>query len=402
VARCLQRPSFMADDARVVPDPPRRSPFRWSWRIGTIAGIGLFLHWTFPLLLIWVIAASLLAGAGPTTIALSIALILAIFGAVVLHELGHALTGRRLGVEAHAITLLPIGGVSSFERMPERPRDELLVALAGPAVSVALALVLAGLVWLAGGPLHPAVLVEAGGGALAFVARLAWINLILAVFNLIPAFPLDGGRVLRALLAVRLGAPRATQVAAMLGRGFAIVLAVVGLLGNPLLIVIALFVWLAARGETALVQTRADLTGLPVTRAMITDFHSLSSRDPLRAAVDLILAGFQDAFPIVDGGRLVGVLTRDDVLRGLADGGPQAPIAAALRTRVVTVEPTLPLERALDRLTGGDTPILVVVDGERILGLVTPENLEELLQVRRVLAARSRVRPGARLGTAPG
>lgn len=289
---------------------------RWSWRVGSIFGIDLYVHATFLILLGWVAFSHLAQGHGLRVAIEGLALILAVFGVVVLHELGHALTAKRFGIRTRDIMLLPIGGIASLERMPEKPTQELLVAFAGPAVNVVLALGLAGLIVLTGGTLEPASMHVVGGP---FLTKLMWINVSLAVFNLMPAFPMDGGRVLRAALAFRMDYTRATEVAARIGQAMALLFGIIGLLANPMLLLIAFFVWMGAQQESALVQLKYALSGVPIRSAMITEFRSLGPAEPLSRASELMLAGFQHDFPVIDDGKLVGILTRDDIVKGLAE-----------------------------------------------------------------------------------
>jgi Zn-dependent protease len=256
---------------------------KWSWRIGRIAGIDLRVHVTFFLLLAFM-GWSGYARAGTLAAALSgIVFTSLVFGVVVLHELGHALTARRFGIGTRDITLSPIGGIAALERAPDDPRAELLIAIAGPAVNIGLALLLALGAALWGTSLLPGGWMDPDAG---LVAQLFWVNVSLAAFNLLPAFPMDGGRVLRALLTLRLGAVRATDIAATIGKGFAVLFGLVGLFAKPMLLVIALFVWLAASAEARM--TRAK--------------HAFASRSPE-----------QRSFAIVDEhGRVVGMLTRID------------------------------------------------------------------------------------------
>src|SRR5213083_2574667 len=283
---------------------------RWSWRIGRIAGIDLYVHMTFLILLGWVGLSYYLARHSARDALSGIGFILALFGIVVLHELGHALTARRFGITTRDITLLPIGGVSRLERIPDQPKQELLVALAGPAVNVVLAAILLAVLALGSGPAPYSAVGQAGGG---FLSQMLWINVSLAAFNLLPAFPMDGGRVLRALLALRMDYVRATQIAAAVGQGIALVFGFIGLFSNPFLVFIALFVWLGASSEASMVQMRTALSGIPVSRAMLTDFHTLAPEDTAKRVLELILAGSQQDFPVVDGGqggqggRLAGV-----------------------------------------------------------------------------------------------
>lgn len=220
----------------------------WSWKMVTIAGIDVYLHGTFFLLIVFIALSDLGNGQGVAAMLRSVVLTIAIFTAVVLHEFGHALTARHFGVQTRNITLWPIGGIASLEKMPEKPAQQLLVALAGPGVNLVIALLLFGAIRLLNVPVgfeYHRYLGES------FVTQLMWFNLSLALFNLLPGYPMDGGRVLRALLAMRMAPMRATQIAARVGQGVAVVLGIVGIIGNSLLVVIALFVWLGATAEHA-------------------------------------------------------------------------------------------------------------------------------------------------------
>src|SRR5437773_1877960 len=301
----------------------RVSEMKWSWKLGSVAGIGLYVHATFFLLLAWVGVTYWLAGGSAAALD-GIAFILALFACVVLHELGHALTARRYGIRTRDITLLPIGGVSRLERIPDDPRQEVWVSLAGPAVNVVIAAALYAWLLLSQTWRPLSALTMAGGP---FLERLLLVNVSLAVFNLLPAFPMDGGRVLRALLAMRMDYVRATQVGAQVGQAMALVFGLLGLLTNPFLLFIAFFVWIGAAQEASMVQMRTALSGIPVSRAMLTDFHTLAPDDAAKRVLELILAGSQQDFPVVDGGqggqggRLAGVLLRRDVLKALAQRG---------------------------------------------------------------------------------
>ncbi len=355
----------------------------WSWRIGRIAGIDVYVHFTFLLLLAWVGVQYYLVGGSLAAALGGVGFILALFGIVVLHELGHALAARRYGIPTRDIILLPIGGVSRLERMPDDPRQELVVALAGPAVNVVLA---AGLYVGAvlGRGLVPAG--EAFQVGRSFLDRLFWINVSLAGFNLLPAFPMDGGRVLRALLGLRMDYVRATRAAALVGQGMALLFGFVGLFfGNPLLLFIALFVWIGAAEEASLAQARSALDGIPVQRVMVTDFRTLAPDDPLSRAVEYALAGFQLDFPVVEGDRLVGVLTRNDLVAGLGRYGPGAPVREVMQQDFVTAEPREMLQTALARLQDCGCHTLPVVQDGRLLGLVTAEGLAEVLMIREAL-----------------
>jgi Zn-dependent protease/predicted transcriptional regulator len=363
----------------------------WSWRIGRIAGIDVYVHPTFLILLAWVALAHFLAHGDFWEAIYGLGFILALFGIVVLHELGHALTARRYGIRTRDITLLPIGGVARLERIPEDPWQELMVAVAGPAVNVVMAAgIYLGLVLGRGLALSPVSTVFRVGGS--FLEQLLWVNITLVVFNMVPAFPMDGGRVLRALLAMRLDYVRATQIAALVGQGFALLFGLLGLYLNPFLIFIALFVWLAGSQEAGVVQMRSALGGIPVMRVMITDFRALRPDDPLSQAVEHVVAGFQQDFPVVEDGRLVGVLTRNDLAAALGRHGPDTRVGDVMQQDFVTADPREMLQTTFARLQDGHGRTLPVVKDGRLLGLLTAENLAEVLMIQEAL--REAKRPG--------
>jgi Zn-dependent protease/predicted transcriptional regulator len=361
----------------------------WSWRIGRIAGIDVYVHPTFFLLLAWVALAHFFAHKDAAEALYGLVFVLALFGIVVLHELGHALTARRYGIRTRDITLLPIGGVARLERIPEDPWQELVVALAGPAVNVVMAAgIYLGLVMARGLSLSPAEAALRVGGD--FVQQLFWVNVSLVVFNLVPAFPMDGGRVLRAMLAMRLDYVRATQTAASIGQVFALLFGLLGLFYNPILIFIALFVWLAGAQEAGLVQMRSALGDIPVMRAMITDFRALRPDDPLAQAVEHLLGGFQQDFPVVEDGRPVGVLTRNDLAAALGRYGPETRVGDVMRREFVTTDPRETLQTAFARLQDDHCRTLPVVKDGRLLGLLTADNLTEVLMIQQALREANR------------
>jgi Zn-dependent protease len=355
---------------------------KWSWRIGTIAGISIQAHATFLILLAWIASSHLLLGHGWQAALSGSLFILAVFGIVVLHELGHALVARRFGIHTREITLLPIGGVARLERMPAEPRQELLIALAGPAVNILLAGLLLAVILFIEGAAALGDLALVGGG---FMTRLMWVSVGIAVFNLIPAFPMDGGRVLRALLARSMDSLRATEIAASVGHAIALLFGFVGLFSNPLLVLIALFVWIGATEEAVMVRMRSALHGVPVTRAMISEFRKLAPGDSIGRAVEYILAGFQEDFPVVDDGELVGVLTQTDVLLGLSQRGPDATVDEFMHRQFSTVDPAEMADDVFARLQETGCHTLPVIRSGRLLGLVTMGNVGELLAVQAAL-----------------
>lgn len=352
---------------------------KWSWKIATLAGIDLRIHVTFLLLLGWIGASHWIAGRGVEAVFAGVAFILALFGCVLLHELGHSLAARRFGIPTRDITLLPIGGLARLERMPEKPAQELVVAVAGPAVNLAIAAVLFAALTLTHG-WAPLAEVRVATGP--FLERLLIANVWLVAFNLIPAFPMDGGRVLRALLASRMEFARATRIAAVVGQGLAMVLGFVGLFSNPMLVFIALFVWIGASQEAGATQMKAAMSGTPVRAAMLTDFRRLESGDTLADAVRLILEGSQQDFPVLDRQRIAGILTRADLLAALAEHGQYYPVTAAMRRDFPVADSAEMLENAFQRLQECGCSTMPVVDEGRLAGLLTMENFTEYFLVR--------------------
>jgi Zn-dependent protease len=349
---------------------------RWSFRLLTLFGIRIEVHVTFLLL----VGGLALLQSATTPMWLTVSELLLLFTCVLLHELGHALAARRYGIQTREIILLPIGGVARLERMPEKPVQEVVVAIAGPGVNVILATILAAILALRGVTAE-AALARADKGVLEF---LLLANITMLLFNMIPAFPMDGGRVLRALLAMTMPFTRATRIAAQVGQGLALLIAAVGVfyLRSPLLVFVALFVFMAAGEERALVQTRASLSGLPVSAAMVTAFMSLETRHELQHAVDLMLAGDQKDFPVLEGGHYLGMLDRTGLVQALQKEGPDAPVGRAVRTDVEPVEASWPLERALQVMRAGRHSSIPVVLRGQLIGLLTLENVSELLMVQ--------------------
>ncbi|MDQ7842775.1 MAG: site-2 protease family protein [Armatimonadota bacterium] len=355
---------------------------KWAWRLGTVAGIAVYVHATFFILIAWVAVTHWAQGRDFLAAAAAVIFILALFACVVLHELGHALTARRYGIRTRDITLLPIGGVARLERMPEEPLQELWVAAAGPAVNVVIALLLFLWLTIAGG-VEPVSGITMTQGP--FLERLMILNLILVVFNLLPAFPMDGGRIVRALLATRMEYTRATQIAAALGQGMAFLFGFVGFFTNPFLLFIALFVWIGAAQEASLVQVRSALSGIPVRRAMITDFRTLAPEDSLRRAAEVLLAGTQQDFPVVEADRVVGLLLRADLLAALAGQRHEAAVAEVMRREFYSVDSHEMLDLAFARLQQGQIRTAPVIHGGRLVGLVTMENIGEFVAVQAAL-----------------
>lgn len=401
---------------------------RWSLRLGSLLGVPVYIHWTFLLLVGWLMAGPLMSGS-PDAINAALrtgGFVMAIFACIVLHEMGHALAARRYGIATRDITLLPIGGIARLERMPEKPAQELAVALAGPMVNVVIAALIIPAVLATEGLAAFTAGADAGsaggaGGAVAlhrthFLASLGAVNVFLVVFNMIPALPMDGGRVLRAILAMVLSPPnnraKATAAAAAVGQVIAVGFVIWGLFtGHFFLMLIGAFVFLGAGAEAQAEQVKSALTGLTVRAAMLTRFRTLRASHTLRHAADELLAGSQQDFPVLaddaasddDASALVGVLLRTDLVRAMAAEHIDAAISIIMRPGCATVGEDDDLRAALDRARSSAAsedshagcPVIAVVRpapgpdgrvraggvGARIVGLITPDNLTELVML---------------------
>ena len=365
----------------------------WSLPIGTVKGTVIRIHVTFLLFLAWIGFAHYAQGGAQAALE-GVVFIVLLFLCVLLHEFGHVFAARRYGVQTPDITLLPIGGVARLERIPEEPLQELIVALAGPAVNV----VIAALLFVAIGGFPSAAGMEVQNAGVSLLGRLAVVNVFLVIFNLIPAFPMDGGRVLRAALAYRLGYARGTQIAASVGQFVAFGLGVLGLFGNPLLIFIAIFVYLGAAGEAHAVQMRQVSRGMLVSDAMVTRFESLRPDSLVEDAVQCLIKTTQHDFPVVDAaGRFQGILTRDDMIKALREHGPERPVRDVIRSDIPTIHHRQPLEDAMRLMQGGGFPAIAVLDGRsNLVGLVTPENLGEMMMVLSAAPQKGRPTPWQR------
>ncbi|RWF22927.1 MAG: CBS domain-containing protein [Mesorhizobium sp.] len=352
----------------------------WSLNLGTIAGTTVRVHFTFLLLLVWIWLTHYRIGGTPAAWE-GVAFIIAVFACVVLHEFGHIAAARYFGIGTPDITLFPIGGVARLERMPEEPGQEFVIAVAGPLVNVAIAALIFALLGGAAGVEQMAGIEDP---RMNFLARLAGVNVFLVLFNMIPAFPVDGGRILRAALAARLSWSRATQIAATIGQGLAFVFGFVGLFYNPLLIFIGIFVYLAAAAEAQNAQIREVATSVLVGDVMITEFARLERSATLDEAIEMLLATTQHDFPVTDSaGHLKGLVTRNDMIRTLKEKGPAEPVASAMRSDIPKIHYRKSLEESLRLMQQADVPAVAVVDNsDRLVGLMTHETIGEMLMVR--------------------
>jgi Zn-dependent protease/CBS domain-containing protein len=352
-----------------------------AFKIGRVAGIDLKVHWTFFLLLAYFAFAGY-QGSGSVTNALVTALVIAaLFVCVVLHEYGHSLVAQRLGIEIQDITLLPIGGVARLKSLPTRPWDEVKIAIAGPLVNVVLAPIFFAIALLLGAsPLDIANIVQGGNSLGQIFAYLGFINVSLVVFNLIPAFPLDGGRVLRGLLATRLGAVRATDVSAAIGQFFAAAFFLIGLLGgNFLLALVAVFIFFGASGEAQMVRQHEQTRGLTVSDVMGTKprTETVTPDHTFGQVLDSVIHGYQEDFPVLDEcGNLVGMITRDEIMIAAHSSERYSSVRDLMKTNVPTISSQADLfEEGLPTLQQSGLRALPVTENGELVGMLTIEDV---------------------------
>lgn len=351
---------------------------QWSFPVARIAGVQIRIHLTFLLFLGWIGLRNGMEGGWMSALS-GVTFILLIFTCILLHEFGHALAARRYGIRTPDITLMPIGGLARLERIPEKPSQEIVVAIGGPLVSALLALVFG----LLSGFVLPPLDDDIQSWSMLW-SKLFAINVGLLCFNLLPVFPMDGGRVFRALLATSMSYQKSTRVAAAVGQGFAVLLGIGGLyLSAPMLIFVAVFVFLGAGTEAAQVNLKEASRGLRVRDAMLKVFTRLPSDATLADAVDLLLHASQHTFPLVDEeGRCVGLLTRNRLIEGLNLAGPMGSAMGYARVDLPAVGPTQLLSHACRLMQEQESPALPVLDEEgRLVGVFTQENLSELLMM---------------------
>jgi Zn-dependent protease/CBS domain-containing protein len=351
-----------------------------------VRGIRIGLHITFPLILIWAaIQFGLLTGGGWAGAIFGIIVVSLLFVIVTLHELGHSFAALEYGVPVKEIVLLPIGGVAQLGRIPENPIQEFVIAIAGPAVNFVLAVLMGGVAYLLQIDLIGPLRQLADGPTLSFGSVFAYLfvyNIFLGVFNLIPAFPMDGGRVLRALLATRLNYVRATTIAVRVGRAMAWLMGLYGFLnGGFLMILVAFFVYMGAGQEEEMVKSRAILRGVTVRRAYTPDVQTLAPDQPLQAAIDLTLSTLQNSFPICGDNGLVGILTYPGLVKALSQHGAGYPIGQAMAADVKSVGLNDELFAVQQRFQEEQLDALPVLDNGQFAGLITARDIAEIYRL---------------------
>lgn len=351
---------------------------RGSLFIGRYAGIDVFIHWTFSFLILWFVGSGVAKGMNAIQISWTIAFILSVFACVTLHEFGHALAARRFGIKTRHISLLLIGGVAQLESMPENPKQELIVALAGPIVNVFIVLLLIPFVYKGNFDAEGLYSITSGN----FLINLLTVNIVLAVFNMIPAFPMDGGRVLRALLSFIFSRAKATNIAARLGQLLAIGFAILGLYFNPFLVLIGIFIFFGAQSENSMVQTQSVLKGYFVRDVLIKDFLELAPGDKLSDASKMLLNTQSTDFVVMDQGRFIGVLGRDELMQGISARGLDSTVFESMSRSFKILTPDLPLQDIYPTLKVKGTSILPVVEHGKLIGVVDNDNVLEFILLK--------------------
>ena len=370
---------------------------RSSFRLLRVAGIDIKVHFTFPLILL--LGAFQWSNHGAPGAAFGALLMLALFLCVVLHELGHSLVAQRFGIHVREIILLPIGGVAMLGKMPRKPVQELLIAIAGPLVNVVIA---GGLIAYLGASgqlsLDGRELIELSKAGPSTQTLLRWLlaaNVSLVIFNLLPAFPMDGGRILRAFLAMFLGFSRATRIAAGVGQMLALALGLFAIFnGQPLLALVAAFVFLGAGQERAVEEARLLLSTLRLGDAYHKYALTLAPGDSIHRVIDYLLTSYQPDFAVILGGRLLGVVTRDAVLQSLATGQDQNYVTGIMNREILQLDAELSLAQARERMAETTTQVAAVFEQESFLGLINQDDINEALRISAFLRLAQERRAG--------
>lgn len=355
-----------------------------SISLGKFSGIPISIHWTFWILIIWVIYSNISQGQGGSETIWYILFVFTIFACIVLHELGHAIAARQYGISTKSIVLYPIGGVASLEKIPEDPSQELVVAIAGPMVNIIIAILIYIFLSLSNGwmvKMEEINYITADN----FLFALFSVNIILVIFNMIPAFPMDGGRVLRALLALKMDRVKATEWAVNVGRFFTILFVLWGISNNPFLIFIGLLIYMGAQAELNQVRSQHLMKKAKVNDVVMKDFTLLAAHDPISTAVRALLNGQEERFLVEKDETIVGVLNKVDIMNGLNSFGEDAPISKAMQSNLVWLAPNTPLQEAKEQMMKNRVSMVPVGENGQLLGVLDLENLNEFLMIKNAL-----------------
>lgn len=358
-----------------------------SLSLGSYKNVKVFIHWTFSLLLLWIIISNFRQGMPGMDILWIIIFVLALFACVVFHEFGHALAAQKYGIQTKDIVLYPIGGVARLEKLPEEPKQELWVAIAGPLVNIGIFLILSLILNFTGFDMSNLDQLESIKiGPNTIVLYLASANLILALFNLIPAFPMDGGRILRAFLAIRMPRARATKIAGSIGQFLAIFFIFFGLFNNPILVLIGVFIFLGAAAEVSHTQQESLLKGFKVKDALMMKFQILGIDAPLSKAVEKLLNSQATHFVVVKDDVAVGTLSRNEIIKGLQEGGENLLIEKVADLNPMKVKTEEDLDEAWKRMLTESRKVAFVIENGHFLGILDQENISEFVMVKTAIS----------------
>lgn len=357
---------------------------KYSLRIGRPFGIKISIHWTFLLLIAWVVIVGVQQGLNLEQTLLSIFFVLTLFVCVVLHELGHSLAAMHYGADVRSITLLPIGGMANISKMPEKPKQELVVTVAGLAVNVVIAFILFGVISITGG-VNPEQMDFTAITTTNFLVMLMLVNLFVVAFNLIPAFPMDGGRILRSLFSMKMDRLKATRWAKNTGQAFAALFVITGLFINPFLVVIGIFVFIGAGAEYNFMKMGKALKTFVAGDALITDYLTLSPDETLEAAAEKIVHYPDSGILVMEGDQLRGILTGSNIIKGLSEHGKDAPVSEVMSAEFETVAPEKPLEKVFRMMQSRRLPLVPVMKNGKVRGILDKDNLHQFILVRQAL-----------------
>lgn len=349
-------------------------------KLASIKGIQVSIHWTFVLLLAWIVLQNVKSGLAMGPVVWTVIFVLGIFVCVILHELGHAMMAMQFGIRTRDITLYPIGGVARLETMPRKPKEELLVAIAGPAVNLVIALILYPFIDFRSISAEETL---AQVGPANFLFAFAVVNIWLALFNLVPAFPMDGGRVFRALLSFRMDRALATKSAAMLGQLIAIGFIFLGFYVNPFLIFIGLFIILGAQSESSYAQAEALMEGHTVSDLTMHEMPLLAPDTTVSRLVSEVLNSQKKNFVVWDGQNVLGIVTQLDAIKALGDRGDKARVNEFMQTDILYLPSSMPVADAIVKMQSSGRSVALVRDAEQVVGMVDNDNLVEFILIQR-------------------
>lgn len=360
-----------------------------AFKLGKIAGISLFIHWTFSLLILFIVYVNYKAGQNLAQILWSLLFISCIFLTVLLHELGHALTAKNFGIKTKDITLLPIGGLARLERLPEKPSEELMVAFAGPLVNIVLALVTSLFIGLPDTSEEMIAQLANGVNANNFFLNFYLANIILAFFNLIPAFPMDGGRILRALLSFKFKRHVATKIAARIGQLLALGFVFLGFFANPFLIFIGIFVFLGAQIESEFTESKHLLKGYTVRDVLMKQYPTIDYNETLETAVKLMLDSQNKYFLVTENNIPMGTLNRDQIIEALSKKEEETVLSDILDRNLILLQADSFLEDVFELVYKNKSTLMLVMENNQLIGTLDTENLLEFILIKELKARRA-------------